>query len=334
MKDAVDNLAPAAPGDVPAGRPGRLWVRLMKGAMFAAVMFLVVRELVGRLAVLTWPADGLGTGWLAGALGVYLCGIGIFSVILHKSLARFARPPAWRVVAAVAWVARLGKYVPGKVASVAGATWLLSRRGVPVRAAISGLFLHQGLWIVLCFLAAVPLTLWRPVQEALPLAWAWFAAGIVAGVACLHPRVFLWIEGLMLRRLGRPAETPQVSLRGLWPPALLQAVNIVSAGLTTWLICRAVTPIDLSALPMVISATAMAAVSGFLAVFAPAGLGVREGILLYLLGPLVGHGPSAVVVLLARAMQTVVELLLAGAGLIILRRNPPRVAGEGEGPGA
>jgi uncharacterized membrane protein YbhN (UPF0104 family) len=237
------------------------------------------------------------------------------------------------VTAGIAWLARLGKYVPGKVASVIGATWMLSQRGFPLRAAVSGLFLHQGLWIVACFLASVPLTLWGPVRDSLPLAWLWCAAGIVVGAACLHPRIFLRIEGLMLRRLGRFDQPPEVSLRGLLPPLVLQVGSLIAAGLTMWLTCRTVVPVDISALPMLTSATAMALALGFLAVFVPAGLGVREGILLALLGPLVGAGPSAIVVLLSRVTQTVVELLLALCGLVILRRNLPPSNVE-EGPSA
>lgn len=47
-----------------------------------------------------------------------------------------------------------------------------------------------------------------------------------------------------------------------------------------WLTARAVGRVQVAQLPIFVGAGALAAVAGFLAVFTPAGLGVREGVLL------------------------------------------------------
>jgi len=51
-------------------------------------------------------------------------------------------------------------------------------------------------------------------------------------------------------------------------------------------------------------------VLGYLAVFAPAGLGVREGVLIAFLDPILGAG-AAVLAVFARLWATAVELVLA-----------------------
>jgi len=69
---------------------------------------------------------------------------------------------------------------------------------------------------------------------------------------------------------------------------------------------------------------ALAGSLGLLALFAPAGLGVREGILLIILGPIAGVGTSAIVVILARVLSILVELAAAGIGFVVLRTMDQR----------
>ena len=78
------------------------------------------------------------------------------------------------------------------------------------------------------------------------------------------------------------------------------------------------------------ASTVGATLLGLLAFFVPAGIGVREGIFIMLLGPLLGPGIAAMATVLARIVATCVDLILGGTGVCMLRR-----AGVlGGGPGA
>jgi uncharacterized membrane protein YbhN (UPF0104 family) len=59
-------------------------------------------------------------------------------------------------------------------------------------------------------------------------------------------------------------------------------------------------------------ALALASTLGVLAVFAPGGLGVREGVLVYLLSHIMPEGVSVVLSILTRLWMTVIELGLVG----------------------
>jgi uncharacterized membrane protein YbhN (UPF0104 family) len=80
------------------------------------------------------------------------------------------------------------------------------------------------------------------------------------------------------------------------------------------------------------SAFAAAYVLGYVMVFAPAGLGVREGFLIALLSPQLGAGPAGAVAVIARLWTTVVEIVPAAAfwtrGLASSRA--PDLGGGGE----
>jgi uncharacterized membrane protein YbhN (UPF0104 family) len=60
---------------------------------------------------------------------------------------------------------------------------------------------------------------------------------------------------------------------------------------------------------------------GFVVVVVPAGAGAREAALLLALGGSLAHGSVLLTVLVSRVLTTVVDLVLAGAGLVALRRH-------------
>ena len=116
-------------------------------------------------------------------------------------------------------------------------------------------------------------------------------------------------------------------------PLIIMFVNQILIGTSLWFLARSVTDISPILVPFFISACALASTVGFLAVFAPAGIGVREGILLIVLSPVIGGGYAAITVVAWRLLLTIVDVVLAGIGLLILRalrRKGAIIDGESE----
>jgi glycosyltransferase 2 family protein len=83
-------------------------------------------------------------------------------------------------------------------------------------------------------------------------------------------------------------------------------------------------PLAAADVPLVVAAYAAAYAAGFLALLTPAGLGVREGVLVVALAPVLPAGPALVVALVSRLWMMLVEL--AGAALThLLARRRARV---------
>ena len=76
--------------------------------------------------------------------------------------------------------------------------------------------------------------------------------------------------------------------------------------------------------PVVVAAYAAAYAAGFLALLTPAGLGIREGVLVVALAPVLPAGPALVVALLSRLWMMLVELAGAAVAHLVARR-PDRV---------
>jgi glycosyltransferase 2 family protein len=77
--------------------------------------------------------------------------------------------------------------------------------------------------------------------------------------------------------------------------------------------------------PLAAAAYAAAYAAGFLSLLTPAGLGVREGVLVVALAPVLPAGPALVVALLSRLWMMLAEL--AGAGVAQLAARRTRVRG-------
>jgi hypothetical protein len=73
---------------------------------------------------------------------------------------------------------------------------------------------------------------------------------------------------------------------------------------------------------LAISALCFAGLAGIAAFFVPAGIGVREAALAWILAPAIGPGPALMLAVLARAWISLGEAALVVAGLLWLQRHP------------
>jgi hypothetical protein len=307
-----------------SGRPRwkRLVVTLLKWLLLAVVLVVVGRAIVVRFEEVSWDEVPFRPGWLGAALAAGLAAAGVTFLPYYLLLEGFGhRPPAPPVMTSV-WMAQVGKYLPGKVGSVVGLIWLLRRYGVRVGISAGAVVMVDGLSVILGVLVAVPLTLYDPVQTRVPLAWLWCLILVAAGMVCLHPRIFGGLTNVVLRRL-RQATLPRLPrVRDLgWPAAALLG-QFLLLGLTLWLLARAVTDVGAADLPLFIACSTLATVGGFLSFFAPAGIGVHEGLLILVLEPLVGGTNAAILAVANRFVKTVAEATLAAAGLALQRFVP------------
>lgn len=292
---------------------------VFKLTLFAIVLLFVFRALAARLVDFTLADIELAYWFVVWALVCILFRFALSVVVRSLMLASLWHRPGWAAMCAIAWVPLIGKYVPGKFASVAGAVWMLRKYGVPGAVAAGVVFIVHGMMVVLGLVLAAPMTLWPVVYRHLPLAWLWCTLLIAVGIICLHPRVFTAIANVLLRMIRRPALQVVPRVRSYLPPLLVGLVIYALAGIALWFLAGSVKRMSFWQIPFFISTAALAGTAGFLAFFAPAGIGVREGILLMVLSPVIGGGYAAIVVVAWRLLQTIVEVVLAGIGLVILR---------------
>jgi hypothetical protein len=303
------------------------WLTALTMLLFVAVLVLVGRALVRQFLSVRWSQMELRWWPAALAVAATVLSRGLGVLAYRRLLAPAPRLPDWPEMMVVAWLPPLGRYLPGKVASLAGAIWLLRRYDVPAALAVSAVFIMNGLMVLLGLMLSLPLTVSPAVLERYPGVWAWSLGMMGCCLVCLHPRVFVTLSNQVLKRLRRPPLG-----RGDYLLAIaVQVLQWLLMGLGLWLTALAVADLPVGSIPDFISASALSATVGFLAFFAPGGLGVREGILLVVLSPLAGAEAAAIIAVAARLVLTAADVLLGAAGLVLLRiwRRKERPACEG-----
>jgi hypothetical protein len=299
------------------------WVRVAQALVGLSIVLFAIRALARnwdqlRSQPLEWQ---LQPGWLVLSLVLTWLMYALLILGWRSMLNGWGqRLDGWS--AARIWIlSSLGKYIPGKVWAVAGMALLAQRAGVAPWAATGSAVVMQVLAIG-TGAAVAGLAGARNLESAQRGA----GAGLVLLVAGAIISVGLLLWPPFLRRLLRLA-APQAA--GERPPAgrgivVGIATNIVAwlgYGLALWLLSRGLLPSSDLGLRLAIAVFTASYLAGFLALFAPGGIGVREGLFILMLQKPLGVGAATSLALASRLLLTVAELGAAVPFLVFRRRQ-------------
>ena len=155
-------------------------------------------------------------------------------------------------------------------------------------------------------------------------AYRWAFALVPVLLAGLHPRVLNTVLGRLLRLARRPPLEQPLTGRVMAGALAWACASWVFYGLQIWLLAtRLGAPGGRTAL-LAVGGFAFAWSVGFLVVFAPAGAGVRDVLLVAMLGPVLGVSSATAVALVSRALMTAGDLLSAALATAAAAAAPGR----------
>ncbi len=260
-------------------------------------------------------------GWIATASAIVLLTYAALIQSWRMLLGGFGGELRYGSAARIWTIANLGRWIPGKFWSV-GALGLLSQRegvsGVAATgAALLGTALNLGAGFGITVLAgASGLDAIRPgFQAAAYVGSAAFVIGVLL-LPLLLPRVL----GVLARWRRMPAVSRQLPTATLWTATLINALSWIGYGTAFALFSRGVTP-QVSSDPMLMVAAFSASyIIGYLVLFSPGGLGVREASLVTLLVAIgaAGRGDALLLAATSRVWLTVLEVLPGLVSLLLL----------------
>lgn len=299
----------------------RHWVRVALGLVGLAIVAFAGRSLVRNWEALrSQPLDWrVEPGWLVlSALVVWAMYV-VLILAWRGVLAGWGQRLDGWTAGGIWTVSSLGKYLPGKVWAVAGMALLAQRAGVPPWAATGSAVVMQGLAIG-TGAAVAGLTGREAIEAAHPGARAVLAL-LVAG-AVVAVGLLLWPP--FLRRLLRLL-APDAEARGAPAAAGIGfgiAANLLAwmgYGLALWLLARGLLPAAGLDPLLAVAVFTASYLAGFLALFAPGGLGVREALFILMLqGPL-GIGAATALAVASRVLLTITEFGAAVPFLVFSR---------------
>jgi len=133
---------------------------------------------------------------------------------------------------------------------------------------------------------------------------------LILCLTILHPKILLPISNFLLKILKKePMETP-FSFGNTLFVLILYTINWLIFGLAFYFFINSFINFSFNNFLYSTGAFAVSGLIGFLAVFAPAGLGVREGSLIFILSYIIPPAVSSVISITSRIWITLIDIVL------------------------
>lgn len=240
---------------------------------------------------------------------VAVVGVGVSGQVWRVLLAGLGAPLPARTAARVFFLGQLGKYLPGSLWPVLAQAELGRDLGVrrPVALAAQALFM----WVHVVT-GGVVAALGLAAGGALP--W-WVAVAALPGLVLLAPGPLVALLDRLLRLVRREPLPVRPRPAEMAVAVGLAAIMWACYGTHLWALAQALA-VAVS-WPLAAGAFAAAWTVGFLVLIAPAGAGVREALVVALLGG--PAGAALTVALVSRAAMTVADAVWGAVALAVRR---------------
>jgi glycosyltransferase 2 family protein len=286
----------------------------------------------------------LGSRWLKWAVVVVAVGIGAYAIdkewnqvhhalgeiglvasleaLLALLVMQYATLRQWQALLAglgspvrtttagrIFFIGQLGKYIPGSLWPVLTQMELGARANIPRTRSASASILTMILSLATGLLVAA---------ATLPFAhysagYDWIFILVPVILVCLYPKVLNPLLNWLFKLIKRPGLDQPVTLRMLSKALAWSLLAWTANGAQIWVLADKLgAPAGRTAL-IALGGYAFAWCVGFIIVFAPAGAGGRDALLILALSPLIGHQAGLAVALVSRGVNTISDLIVAGA---------------------
>lgn len=303
----------------------RVIVEIVKYGLIALVVYFAGRQLVDN-----W-AEVQKYDW---TINWFLL---VFSVLLHI-LAFTLFAATWCIVIGafghrvtiaqsfkVSYIVNLGRYIPGKVWPILGQVYMLRKINVTQEEAITSWGIATILGLPGAFLAGA-LTIWyypQMLEQTIgeSLGWGPLAgiAAVVVGsaVLALAPQKTMTPVNFLLKLMRRKPVDLKLTMGVILKVYTGYFLSWVMYGVAFFAFVNSIVPGAPVPPVAAIGAFVMAYILGWLALFSPGGIGVRELVLITVLSPFLGAAAASGVAVAARVWNIAAEFISALIALSI-----------------
>jgi glycosyltransferase 2 family protein len=313
-------------------RPRGRITLLAQWLIAAVVIGFAGRELAHQWKDVAPALKGLRADWgrVLGSGAIVLSTYLILVEAWRATLRVWSESLPFGTAARIWFVSNLGKYVPGKVWQIAAMGAMAQKAGVSAAAAVGSSLIVNLVSIVAGF-AVIAVTAAGKVGTAVGVGassnggrsaeLAVIAIAIAGGAALLlAPVAVPRLATLAGRVTGRSIPIPRVPPRAIWVAAASTTASWLLYGIAFALFAHGVSPRATGNASSYIAVYTGSYLAGYLALFAPGGVGVREAILVLAMPRfgLASAPDAAVIAITSRLWLTILEIL---PGLLLLQRR-------------
>lgn len=240
----------------------------------------------------------------------------IWREILVKLKCSIPRQKSFKIV----FLSLFGRYIPGKVWLYLFRFQFLRKENVSKKLFLSAAIFESGLSTIAGFLLALILAgkYFFGTIYFFPILFF-----IIFGIVFLHPKIFYPILNFGLGKIKKetiPLEF-QLKFKDLLYILFFYAIYWAIFGLAFYLFVNSIILVKISQIIFLISIFLISVNIGVISLFAPSGVGVREGVLVYFLNYFLPTGISILISFLARIWTIVSEIVLFLIFTVFLKIN-------------
>lgn len=207
----------------------------------------------------------------------------------------------------------LGRYIPGAAPWILGKIYFASQQGISKNKLAVSSMLEAGLQIIVQLLFAFSLLVFDPRLDIIPSNLkVLIVIAILGCLVALIPKVFNTFLSLAYKVVKRKPFSKEhyATNKTIASGFGLYIVGSIMSSLSLFFIAKAVYPtLGFDEIFFVMGVSTLAGAVSMLAVFAPAGIGVREGIQLTLLSVIMPTEIALVITVATRLWSVVTDLL-------------------------
>ena len=278
--------------------------RIVAAGIVLVVLFYIIHAISSNWIELKNSMKQVSVSWIILQAFAVLSYFALLPVLWGRVIHTGETSAPLNAIIISGYLPSLGKYVPGKIWSVASRIVLLNRYSqVPRIQAVTATYLQY----IFELAGAAPYVLGYALLGIMPLISVGKTAPavILSVIVAIFPGAAWRFVSAILLRMGRkinsnlmgPMFTPGVYLLFIFQWAIYGFSGIA--------LCRAFGHFDSLTAAGIGCAFIASWLIGFISLLTPGGIGVREGAMVLMLTPLIGNGTAVLVSVIARLMWTI-----------------------------
>ncbi len=313
------------PETQPCKLSGLSIVRILVAVVVVIALGYMIFKAAGQLKETGFRLDEVSPGWWLVAVVSYVLSMSLSGSFWHRVLLSLGQKPAFGNSMLAFFASQLAKYVPGKAMVVVARTDMIRGPHVKPGPATASVFVETLSWIFVGSAISAVLIAFQ-FREQRVLGLTAIVMAVLAGVLT-WPSVFravaTRVSGFMKALANPTSQSEQDSketqdrFAGLDLPTMAYGWFVMTIGwclngLSLWLVLRGMqqTGVVPGDFPLTLLCVALATVAGFVSML-PGGLGVRELVIVPLLGTRFGIGTAVIAAVVIRLVWLASEIIVS-----------------------
>ena len=303
----------------------KILFHFLKLALIAIVFYFIYIQFRNN-----W-ADIKTYNWQVGSWGLLITSIlcALFGLFLFSStwalvVRGFGDKLALSAAFKISYLSNLGRYVPGKIWQLFGIIYVAKQYGLSAEKATASFLISQLFMTVSAFLILAVSAQFEPaiIIDQISFMGKGSAYLFTIGMVLLSLVIIMWpnhiltVGNAVLRRFSRPELKFSIDKKVAPVIFLGYCIAWVFYGAAFWMFIKSIViETDFGLVPAVGIFTGSYQI-GYLALFAPGGIGPREAVMGQMLLPFL-PGVAPMIAILSRIWTTVIEILATGISYLV-----------------